>query len=236
MTCTANFELGVLGATIQTTDPGSATPWDAVTAGLNSTPLYDNAHVHTGALAAKLQSGVPTPALSWTAASFGTLTEHYGRTYLYIGTRSNTISLFNFAKSGTNRCGAVMTQTNYNLNLRDAASTVRATSATVFVINTWYRLDWHVKHGTGVGSLFEVEIYIGANVDGNTPDDSVSMAGFNIGADADTFNIGNLSVGNSDIFWVDDIVAAAPNWPGPAGVLADPTLGMLRPIVHGGFS
>lgn len=81
---TADFELGTNGNDILTSDPGSATAWDARNLPGGGSFKYDNTHVY-GAMAAK----VITPAngaecnMEWSTA-LGGPTDHYGRLYLWM--------------------------------------------------------------------------------------------------------------------------------------------------------
>lgn len=81
---TANFELGTQGVTIATSDAGSANAWDAVSIVASGAAIYDNAHVYQ-TLAAKLTTGATAGStyLQWSAATLGTLTDNYGRAYIY---------------------------------------------------------------------------------------------------------------------------------------------------------
>src|ERR1700759_1234407 len=84
----ADFELGVNGASIATTDSGSATAWDSIVKATSATVTYDNTHVARGNLSGKFATngtgGAGANAI-WTT-SFGTVTDHYGRFYLWIDT------------------------------------------------------------------------------------------------------------------------------------------------------
>lgn len=221
---TADFEAGTAGATITTSDAGSATPWDTVSIGTGTSAVYDGTHAAHGSLAAKLKSDPGAIYLGW---NYGTQTEHWGRLYLYLTDRTNSVSLVDFYSGASFCCRISFAQFAFNLRLQDSAFTVRATSTTVISVDTPYRIEWHLKHGTGAGSFFEAKIFIGANVDGTTPDETISCSGFNLGASSDQIRIGNNSAANIDTFWLDDIVAAATSYPGPAG--APPAVAVALP-------
>src|SRR6266498_1213143 len=86
---TAGFELGTDQATIATGDAGNATAWNTVTIPAGGTCIYDVAHAAHGTKSAKIATAgtAGVCGLLWSTA-LGTVTDHYGRVYLYMTANS----------------------------------------------------------------------------------------------------------------------------------------------------
>lgn len=81
----ADFETGVNGNNLATGDTGSATAFNAVTTTTTATQKYDNTHVAFGNLGVKFDGGATSGAAYFTwSTALGTVTDHYGRIYLYL--------------------------------------------------------------------------------------------------------------------------------------------------------
>jgi hypothetical protein len=223
---TANFESGVNGNTITTSDPGSATAWDAVTLNVG-TATYDNTHAAYGALAGKFTEGGTgsTSYCVWSTA-FGTQTDHYTRLYAYLTANpANNIWFANF-KDGATRAASFAILTDGTCRVADSGSNGQNGTAPV-VLNQWIRIELHVIHSATVGQL---ELQLFYSPESLTPTETVtSPATWNTLVQATQVELGITSVAavaNSTI-WLDDIVAAAPSYPGPYVPPPPPTDVML---------
>lgn len=214
--CTATFETGVDGNDVLTGDAGSATAWDvrAVTGG---SIVYDDAHAHGGSLAGKFtySGSSSSTALRWTTA-FGTITDHYGRIYLYATAYQDSTpdaSPVNFKTGASTVMAAIKVGSDGVLSAQDATFSV-TTGTVPIALNQWVRIEWHIVHNTSTGS---VEIKLFNDAESTTPDDTITWTNRNTGSSADTAEFGTAQITSSTwVFWLDDIVANATDWPGPA--------------------
>lgn len=208
--CSADFEKGTNGNTITISDLGSATAWDTVNIAGSATLTYSNAHSAHGSLAAAFTANANQVELSWNSA-FGTLTNHYGRLYLYQTTRVQ--GNFMVVEDSGGKVASLSQQASGVVDLNDANATW-VTTANALPTNAWCRVEWRVIHSATLGQV-TCRLFLGANVDGSTPDEEAAMV-----ADRDTHTQGvNIRIGSYDaagVFWLDDIVAGASGWPGPA--------------------
>lgn len=238
MSITADFEAGTLGATIAQTDVGSATQWDSVGVNTNAAATYDNTHVAHGNQSLKIvTNSVGSPCrvvLAWSTTAFGTHTDHYGRLYIYPTTSFAVDELVEFLSGGTG--GSLVAALNVNasnqLTLRDSTGTGPTTTHGL-TLNAWNRIEYHIVHSATVGQM-ECQLFLGSNFDGTTPDETLSStATLNTGASADTVKFGLLSNEPNLTYWLDDLMAGATTWPGPAVTVAPaitaPYLGLRIP-------
>jgi hypothetical protein len=213
--CTADFELGTNGNAIQTSDPGSATAWNTiVNAGAGNIVAYDNAHVAHGALAAKIDTN-STPGnsatLQWDAA-LGTVTDWYGRAYLY--TTVNPAASFRIGEDATNGSWLIWITSAGKLLALDSLGAVMFTSTNSVALNAWFRVEWHMIHSTTVGQ-YELKLF--NSPDSTTPTEvDTSTATFNTGASCSAMLFGLVAGGSGGGIWLDNLVAGATSYPGPA--------------------
>jgi hypothetical protein len=211
--CTADFELGTNGSAIIAADPGSATAWDSVLQAGGDTATYDNTHTY-GRMAAKFDN-TPAPnstnTVTWTAA-IGTLTNWYGRVYLW--TASFPTSTYRIAHdSGGNF--PVYVNSDGTLAAFDLGG---ATSGIVpIALNRWVRIEWHWINSATVG---QTEVKLFNTADSLAQDDFIqSAANRNTAASTTSLEFGLANGGNSaGPIWLDNIIAGATSYPGPAVV------------------
>jgi len=232
--CSADFEKGTQGNTPAIGDLGSATAWDVVVTETNSTIIYDNTHAH-GARAAKFVTVTGSPChsyLVWSTA-LGTVTDHYGRLYIY-PTDLSAIHYFigptqaSFTPATYNDTGLTLTGTGA-IELRDSAATVQATTTTVVPLNAWSRIEYHFVHSTTVGSV-EVKMFVGANAEGTVPDETKTASSINTNTNASYLMIGNGNNAATLTFWLDDIIAGASSYPGPVTTASAPFIPRRMPM------
>lgn len=215
MAISSTFETGVNGNNILTSDAGSPTPFDSAVVGTGTGALikYDNVQKY-GAMAGKIYAGSPPAGgnyIGWTTA-FGTLTDHYGRMYLYYQNDWGSSGFVAFL-SGTATRAAGFIRTSGLIELRDDSNLQKAITTISLTANAWNRIEWHLVANGTTGS-FEMKIFVGANVDGTTPDETISATGLNTGINTDEVQFGILN-GAVVTAWLDNLVAAATAYPGP---------------------
>ncbi len=214
---TNNYEGGVQGNTIATSDAGSGSAWDVVTLPAGTGSLtYDNTHVYN-LLAGKYFCGTTstTAHTQWSTATLGAITDAYGRFYVYMGAFPfNVNNQCGFFNTGTTRCRLVINTTG-KLTVVDAAGVTQATSTNAIALNQWNRVEFHVTFSATVGFM---EIKLFQNADSTTPTETLtSAATLNFGgASANEFRIGYGSNQTSRTQWIDNVVWGATSYPGPA--------------------
>jgi hypothetical protein len=211
---TATFEAGVNGNTITNAGGEAAlSAWNTVTiAGAGNTLVYSNAQFK-GTLSAKVDAAT-TPAsgvtMQWSTA-IGTLTDHYGRIYLYCPANpSGTIRLINDS-AGSNKLR--LTSTGM-LSVFDAGGQDIITT-TAIALNQWVRIEWHTVQSATVG---QHEIKLFNDAESSTPTQTVTgTANRNNAASITSMTFGNNSgASHAVVFHLDNIVAGAVAYPGPS--------------------
>lgn len=217
---THSFEGGVDGATLLTTDVNNGDPWDAITIGAGNTLTYDRSHqAHQSQCGNENLAASVSTWMAWT--TLGANSDWYGRLYFYASafpTTGATEVIFRTYSGGTAGTAAwrlcvTASPGPFHLAILNGAGTVTwATGTFSLQTSTWYRVEWHAVESTTAAS-YTVRFY--ANYDDPIGSETETLSsGFVAGAVAsvDTFRLGAVSASH---WWFDDIVAAAPAWPGP---------------------
>lgn len=220
--CTADFERGVNGATVATTDAGSATAFDATDITANGLARYSNAHAY-GSLSGEFGAtgiGGGRGAIQWNT---GTLTDHYGRVYLYLTSYDASQMPFIFGGQTFTRGFRIDLNTSGQLaGFDNPAAALFPTFSTPVPPNQWVRIEYHIVQSATVGSA-EVKMF--SSPDSTTPTETQSGTNKNTLANIDTMQFGagiGSSVNTGYTIWLDNIVAGADSYPGPAA-LPDPS-------------
>jgi hypothetical protein len=224
--CNAGFELGASGATIAQADRGDGDAWENISTPAGGTLVYDTTHAALGAQSMKVATGATSGAnfVAWTTR-LGTLTDHYGRFYLWIdgAPASNVIGAAAF--SGASLAARIILNTSRKVLLQDQAAATQATSTNAVPIGQWVRIEYHVVHSTTVG---QIELKLFNTATSSTPTETLTTsASLNTLASADRVRFGMpAGVANQAAFWMDQIQAGATAYPGPASV-GLPSLALL---------
>lgn len=232
--CTATFESGTSGNALATGDAASGTAYDSVTThtpiGTQSSVTYSTTHVHSGSLSAKYDfphnNSPDTCAFAWTT-SLGSISEHYGRIYIYLTANPNVVFQILLESDGVGR--AMKLQVNSAGKIVAAGDGANlGTSTSALTLNSWNRIEWHHKDASGTSGIVVVQLFLGTNADGSTPDDtSLSFTATSAGSGG---NLTNVTIGDSDSgqgvdtfsAWFDDVVVGAASFPGPSGGSSNP--------------
>jgi hypothetical protein len=82
------------------------------------------------------------------------------------------------------------------------------------------RIEWHLIHSVTVG---QIEIKLFNNPDSATPTETkTGTANHNNAASTTTMKFGSIGGASTGTYWLDNIVAGAASYPGPASVTALP--------------
>ena len=209
---TADFEAGVDGNAIETTDPGSATPWDSKNVVGGNICEYDSVHAY-GLLAAKFDS-TPDPnsdaQLRW-STGIGTLTDWYGRIYLYCTVFPTSGNQFFIFQDLTNTNQKIMINAVGQLVAINAILGTALTVTTPISLNQFVRFEWHLVHSTSIGT-WEMKLF--NNPDSDIATEIVTSGTNNTGANLSSMGVGLQASGHSTTLWMDNIVAGTTSYPG----------------------
>lgn len=209
--CSARFETGTNGNTIATGDTGDSTAWDSVSLGTGGTAVYNNTLKHDGALSGKLTRGTAgTVILQWTGA-LGTVTDHYGRAYVYLTAAPASAFALVLCLSGASNACQVRLDAAGRLRARDSTGS-ETLGAVALAVNQWVRIEWHFVHSTTVG---QIEIKLFNNTDDLTATDTITATGKNTLASGDRIRF-QADVNASYVVQFDDLIAGATAYPGPS--------------------
>lgn len=211
---TATFETGVHGNAVAIADAGSATAWDVLNDPGAGSLLYDNTHVYE-TLAAKVSHGGAGARIqiSWTTA-LGTVTDHYGRIYIYFTANPGNVANPMRVESTGAVASQIIVNSSGTIRMDDSAGQAVVTTNSIS-LNQWVRLEWHVIHSTTVG---QVEVKLFNNPDSVSPTETqTSAASRNTLASANEIMFGSGAGLTYSDFWMDNIVANDTAYPGPAG-------------------
>ena len=196
------FEGGVDGTTITVANSGGASGdgFDFVTLGSGSTAVYDDdiqLHgTYTGLLGTTGNNGY----VSWDDTSWAGSSVAYARVYFRVSALpgSNT-TIANFLESDGTTVGCeVRLNSAGTIGLR-APATTRATSTLTVSTGTWYRLEVYVVSNASTGSM-TARLFTGANLEGTTPDETVSFTGQDTGnGTVGGFGFGMISAPGSSL-------------------------------------
>ncbi len=232
---TAGFETGVSGVDIAPSDPGNATAWDA-TIRLTGSVKYDNAQAKTGTLSGKIVAGAGASYLAWSAA-LGTVTDHYGRFYMYIpsipsGNYGRFFSVYSGDPTTTGVRALTCYVDNAGLMIFNDVTGNSPSFTNPIPTGAWVRMEYHIVHSTTVGQ-WEWRMFLGDST--SAIESYTSPANRNTLASADTITYGTPDGGNNAwTVYYDAIVANATSFPGPLESAAPQVLSMQTHVFgHG---
>lgn len=219
--CTNTFEGGSDTTAITTGNSGGAsgTAWDNV---INA-PTYSATQARDTLSGAIATSASGTKYLTWSTAG-GTITDHYGRAYVYLdigaATNINTSRFFEF-RNGSGLTAFIRPKASSTARvteIADSAGSIVAVGSTVWTKNTWVRIEWHIVHSATVGTV-DVRVYL--SPDSSSIDETVSASSLNLRTDNTNIRMGvTTSIANfpvsGGICYFDNVVYGATSWPGPA--------------------
>lgn len=209
---TANFETGVNGATIATSDTGSSTAFDAVSVGTGATAAYDNT-IGMGSLCSKFVTTGTSSAsyIEWSTA-WGTQTDHYSRLFMY-PTGTTSFTFLQFVNTGVSAARLRYKTSTGQIEVLDNTAAVVGTTTTSLKLNAWNRIECRVVHSATVGS---VEVKVFTNPAATTPDETLTLTGLNTAANSTSVRIGfPIAASNLPATYFDDIIVGASSYPGP---------------------
>lgn len=234
MTQVANtFEGGSNGTTLTAGSGGntggtSGDYFDQVLFNNTGTPgivQFSNAVTpHRGSLCCAFAPGSVSAAtaVGWVAQR-GTLADDYVRSYVYFpvafAINEPAIQWFSTA---ANLMGTVRLNAARTISVLNASSGVLATSTATLSTGAWHRLEAHYSCTSGTTAEITVRLFLGANVDGSTPDETISPISFaTVSGTSDRVYFGLPSASATDVgklIYYDDVIAGGTTWLGPTSL------------------
>lgn len=216
--CTADFEKGTNGSNVLAADPGSATAFDSVSAVNGATVTYDSLHAAHGSLGAKFSdSGVAGVASVAWSTSFGTVTDYYGRLYLFLTANPGSqMPIFQGGQGATRGARIDVNTTGRLTGFDNPASALFPLFTNPIALNQWVRIEFHIICSATVG---QAEVKLFNTADSTTPTETqTGTANKNTLANHTSVSFGSpvTTIPSGYSFWMDDIVAGAAAYPGPA--------------------
>lgn len=211
---TATFETGVAGVGLSTSDAGSATAFDNVTAFGGNTITYDATHVANGTLACKPDATNNTASVAvfrW-STGIGTLTDWYGRVYLWAD--ANPAGSYRFLADYNNDYPQLRITSAGKIQAVDAGASQAVITTASISLGQWVRIEWHLIHSATVGQ-WEVKLF---NTATSTTADETQTSTANLNTRASLADVAfGLNSGGSSAgpIWLDNVVAGATSYPGP---------------------
>jgi hypothetical protein len=216
----ATADQGVQGATVGTGEAGSGNPWDAVV----GTPTITYASEHArGRMAYQVVAGASAQQVVWTSASVGTVTQIYGRFYLWSHAHPSTpTGIFRFVGAGS-QTARLRYGNDGTLVMADAGNAAEVTTG-VISTGKLIRVGFGIQFVAANASVF-INVY--DNPNSTAPSDSASTAiAAGMGTSCDRVEIGSFNSAT----WtgcLDDIALSATGEPGPV-VSAPPAQALRR--------
>ena len=207
--CTGDLEGGVHGNAVSTSDTGSLTAFDAAGGSTGDSVKYDNTHVAHGSLAAKMTTGSGgNLTLRWDLAHFGTLSDWYGRMYLYMTANPASAMTFFRPQKTTTQAFQLLIDTSGHIVVQDTSSATLATFTNAISLNQFVRVEVHANH---TGSALEVKLFNSADSSTATETQTLNSVSMQSNATRLDFRT-NIT---STIYWIDQLVGGATAYPGP---------------------
>jgi hypothetical protein len=213
-TLTEHFDSGAQGAAVTT----ASTAFAAVTLVGTAAVTYDSTNAIAGGRGAKMVVGNATTAgdviLRHDVGSL--VTTRYARAYYTFSVVPSAVSVLMEARiaAGTTRA-QVRLSTAGKLVLTNQFTTV-ATSTLTLATGQPFRIEWELINGTRQ----TLRIFTGTNVNGTTPDETITGT-FNTGT-FERILFGAID-GYVGTLWADEIAVDDTTWPGTAVTTAPPT-------------
>lgn len=164
---------------------------------VGTTATFDSSTFAHGSLSAKLVTSSNTCVLQRTFTASNQRTMRKYMKILALPASGNLVIANTKLSTGV-VTAQVRISSGGLLQIRDQTTLV-ATGTKATGANTWFRFEWQID---GVGATQKLDIYVGANVDGNTPDETISGAYTN--GNFDLSNTGPNTSGSYTV-WVDDV-------------------------------
>lgn len=207
-------EGGTNGTAVTTANSGGAsgTAWDTVTIGGGAAVTYDTTHVY-GALAYKCVAGTSLTSMAWGSASLGTLSEAWGRLYLYLEALPSVSTGIVRLTNGSAQVSRITVSTTGNVELRNAANTKIVQTVSAVATGKWVRIEWHCIPLATNGTI-EVRLYNSA--DSITADESLGVSTAPLATNLTQVQHGPVNNVAAGTYWLDNLIVTTTDWPGPA--------------------
>lgn len=201
-----NFEGGVAGNTILTTDGGSGNNWQQAVQGTGCTLQYSSAQVHSGTLSARIvmpASGASATLLSWDTWGSITTDVWYRGYFYFLATPNANMELIEFRTAANAFCGGVAVTTSGFCRGLNAGEGAINTGSVAIALNQWIRIEARIVASTTVGQL---DWWLYNNTESLAASDSLTSTSQVLGANTDRVDLGmgTSPFITSQTFYMDD--------------------------------
>jgi hypothetical protein len=215
-----NLDTGSTSGTVISSANTGGGVGNTALASATGSPTFSNAHAHSGLLSA-LMPAAAAGHLNYTTTQIGSgVTTLAGRVYIYLtayptGASYRLVQVDGVTTTDLCRIAVTVTTGTISTNVNGASS---HTSTSVLPLNTWSRIDF-VATVNGTTATMQARLFLGANCDGTTPDETIALSSLAI-ADASLIGVqyGPQSSPSPGQVWLDDIQANGVGFPGPSVV------------------
>jgi hypothetical protein len=201
---TYTYEEGTNGV-----DIGTGTGVTAVTA---SAPKYSTAAAFHGSLG---YNCIGQQALFYAAPADDFSGSVYVEPHVNGASSSNRIITLQTA-ADAEICALRLHSTAGVISLVNSANTIAVSATTTWAVNDLFRFDWQADYNDGADTLaLSVRIFKGANVEGTTPDETISNTFTSVTAPCTKVRVGNYNTGTWDFYFDTLRLNDALEWIGP---------------------
>lgn len=209
-TFTENYDSSTDGTTVST----STTTYGQVGIGGTATLTHSSTRSRTGLSMKATGSTAGDNAVGRDIFSAGLVSNRWRRFYFL----SSTIGTSDLIICGAFSTNAT-TRARLKLNIAGTFTiqngvTAVGTSTTVLSADTWCRLEWELNGGAGTQTL---RIFVGANVEGTTPDETVGPFTFNAGTFDRQMDGMVVAPTAAKTIYIDNVAGDDATWLGPVG-------------------
>lgn len=190
-----------VGTAVTTGNQGFSTgdPFDQVIGGGIT---LDNTHC-LGTRSYMISDAASSQQLAWTSAKLGTVSELWGRMFLWYNATPNTPIGLIRPTTGGSQAARIRMNNDGTLTLADGGNAAEITTASALPSGQWVRIEWHIQF-VAAGATVELKTF--NNYQQMTVTENLSASAGGIGVNCDTVQFGAF-VGGSYTFtaWMDGI-------------------------------
>lgn len=205
-------------------DGNAGDAFDAVSVGGAGVAVYDTGQRYTGSYAGRFQQdGTNGNFLQWASSSVGSVTQMFGRFYIYVAAQpADSFWIIVPLLTGT-RNGIVRWNASGTIDVFDSTLGLAQSGSQTVPLNQWVRFEWRLVCHASAGS-FEFKMFRGDSI---TPVETVTLSGANTLGSSNTIEIGQaVGFATGLTWWLDEIEVNSTEYPGP---VERPNL-LFRPV------
>lgn len=151
----------------------------------------------------KITDASSAQQLAWTSAKLGTVSELWGRMFLWYSATPNTPIGLIRPTTGGSQAARIRMNGDGTLTLADGGNAAEITTASALPSGQWVRIEWHIQF-VATSATVELETY--NSYQSLTTTESLSASAGGIGTNCDTVQFGAFTSGSYTFTaWMDGI-------------------------------